>query len=193
MSLAEELPGSTSPLGFFDPLGLSANKEEGVIKRWRESEIKHGRLAMLATVGILVGEGVEKNTPLFGDKIVGPAIYQFQEADALSGYGFAALIVGIIGLIEGYNISNGWETVEQKAARDPANKTGALLAPGYINGDLGFDPLNFKPKTEEEFAVMQTKELNNGRLAMIGAAGMLIQELVDNKGIFENLGGPDIY
>ena len=36
---------------------------------------------------------------------------------------------------------------------------------------------------------MQTKEINNGRLAMIGTAGMLVQELINGKGIFENLGG----
>ena len=38
--------------------------------------MKHGRLAMLAALGILVGEEVEFSTPLFGDQIVGPAIYQ---------------------------------------------------------------------------------------------------------------------
>jgi hypothetical protein len=35
---------------------------------------------------------------------------------------------------------------------------------------------------------MQTKEINNGRLAMIGVAGMLVQELVNGKGVLENLG-----
>jgi hypothetical protein len=33
---------------------------------------------------------------------------------------------------------------------------------------------------------MQTKELQNGRLAMLAAAGFLAQELVDGKGIFEH-------
>ena len=151
-------------LGFFDPAGLSSKASESDIIKWRESEVKHGRLAMLAAVGILVGEEVEFNTPLFGDKIVGSAIYQFQEADQLTGFGFAAFIISLIAVIEGYNISNGWETVEQKAARDPKNKTNAQLAPGYINGDLGFDPFGLKPKSDEGFAVMQTKELNNGKL-----------------------------
>jgi len=66
------------------------------------------------------------------------------------------------------------------------------MKPGYVNGDLGFDPLGLGPKDEEGFALMQTKELNNGRLAMIGTAGMIVQELVNGKGIFENLGGASL-
>ena len=53
------------------------------------------------------------------------------------------------------------------------------LKEDYSPGDLGFDPLGLKPKTEAELMTMQTKELNNGRLAMIGIAGMLVQELVN--------------
>lgn len=40
----------------FDPLGLSEGADPGEIKKWREAEIKHGRVAMLATVGVLVAE-----------------------------------------------------------------------------------------------------------------------------------------
>merc|ERR1711906_67677 len=62
------------------------------------------------------------------------------------------------------------------------------LRESYYPGDLGFDPLGFKPEDPQEFANMQTKELNNGRLAMIAAAGFCAQELVNGKGILENLG-----
>ena len=47
----------------------------------------------------------------------------------------------------------------------------------YESGDLGFDPLGLKPESAEEFKEMQTKELNNGRLAMVAIAGMIGQEL----------------
>jgi hypothetical protein len=66
---------------------------------------------MLAAVGILVGESIETNSPLFGDKIVGPAIYQFQETDQISGFGFAALIVGFIAVIEAIGIKRGIHVV----------------------------------------------------------------------------------
>ena len=49
----EGLPGATAPFGFFDPLGLSAKLDEVEVSRFRECEIKHGRVAMLAVVGIL--------------------------------------------------------------------------------------------------------------------------------------------
>ncbi len=58
-----------------------------------------------------------------------------------------------------------------------------------VNGDLGFDPLSLKPDDDEDkFAELQNKELNNGLLAMIGVAGAIVQEFVNGKGIFENLG-----
>ena len=40
----------------FDPLGLSKGAAPGEIKKWREAEIKHGRVAMLAALGVLVAE-----------------------------------------------------------------------------------------------------------------------------------------
>ena len=50
-----------------------------------------------------------------------------------------------------------------------------------------FDPLGLCPKNQQEFDDLQTKELNNGRLAMISVAGFVAQELVNKKGIIENL------
>merc|ERR1712106_1021607 len=52
------------------------------------------------------------------------------------------------------------------------------------SGDLGFDPMGLKPTDPKEFAEMQTKELNNGRLAMIAIAGMVVQEGVTGAKLF---------
>jgi light-harvesting complex I chlorophyll a/b binding protein 1 len=129
---------------------------------------------MLGVAGILAGEAVEFNSPLFGDKDVGPAIFQFQEADQLTGFGFAFFIVGLISIVEGWSVQKLWN--DGKLRND------------IVNGDLNWDPLGLKPSDAEALATMQTKELNNGRLAMIGAAGMIVQELINGKGILENLG-----
>jgi hypothetical protein len=64
---------------------------------------------------------------------------------------------------------------------------GASLVDGYYPGDLGFDPLGLKPKTEEAFNLMVTKEINNGRLAMFAAMGMLLQEQVTHEPIMATL------
>ena len=50
------MPGITDPLGFFDPLGFTEGASEGKIKFYREVEIKHGRVAMLACLGFVVAE-----------------------------------------------------------------------------------------------------------------------------------------
>ena len=55
--------------------------------------------------------------------------------------------------------------------------------PAQLPGDLGFDPLGLKPTNDKDLKSMATKELNNGRLAMIGIAGMVAQELVSGMKI----------
>jgi hypothetical protein len=54
---------------------------------------------MVAFLGILVGENWN---PLFEQQISGPAIYQFQEADALNTYLWVFVLFGVA-LVEGIN------------------------------------------------------------------------------------------
>lgn len=49
------LPGNTLPLGNWDPMGF-AQVNQRVVLKYRESELKHGRIAMLAFVGCFVQE-----------------------------------------------------------------------------------------------------------------------------------------
>merc|ERR1711943_148535 len=75
---AKSLPGVTGPLGFFDPLGFCSAEDitEGKIKFYREVELKHGRVGMLAALGFLVGENFH---PLFGGNIDVPSYLAFQQ------------------------------------------------------------------------------------------------------------------
>ena len=50
------MPGQLAPLGFFDPVGFTKDKSVSELKRFREAEVTHGRVAMLASLGFLVGE-----------------------------------------------------------------------------------------------------------------------------------------
>ena len=46
--------GAQPPLGFWDPLGLLKNANQGRFDRLRYVETKHGRICMLAIVGHMV-------------------------------------------------------------------------------------------------------------------------------------------
>ncbi|CAM9193156.1 unnamed protein product [Ectocarpus sp. 8 AP-2014] len=164
------LPGAPFSDGkIFDPLGLSDGAAPGDIKKWREAEIKHGRVAMLASLGVIVAEQYH---PFFmGPDYIGPAVDHFQEISAQFPEFWAFSLLGMA-FIEYNTIMTAFDT--------PSAVTGeGGLKEDYIPGDLGFDPLNLKPDDEAALDVMKTKELNNGRLAMIGIAGMLAQELVN--------------
>ena len=88
--------GSTKPLPNFDPLGLSVNKD---VKKLQEMEIKHGRVAMLASLGLLVQQNfhplLENANPL--------AIYQYQDFVKEHPV-FTPFLLSVIGIIEGYGI-----------------------------------------------------------------------------------------
>lgn len=44
----DEIPGALAPVGIFDPLGFADKADEATLKRYREAELTHGRVAMLA-------------------------------------------------------------------------------------------------------------------------------------------------
>ena len=163
-SSVENLPGILDPTGLFDPVGFSNDVSESELKRYREAELTHGRVAMLASVGYLVGESGA--TPLFGGSITGPANDQFWQVPLV----FWSILLLFIAIPETFRALRGWmePTVPENYFQ---------LRPGYIPGDIGFDPLGLKPEDPEEFKIMQTKELQHARLAMLAAAGMMAQEL----------------
>uniref|UniRef100_A0A7S0TDG5 Uncharacterized protein n=1 Tax=Skeletonema marinoi TaxID=267567 RepID=A0A7S0TDG5_9STRA len=174
---ADDLPGALAPMGFFDPLGFAEKADEATLKRYREAEVTHGRVSMLAVIGFLVGEKVEGSSFLFDASISGPAISHPGQVPV----GYSAIIIAAIGFAELQRAKTGFV--------DPADvkfdQAGALNS-DYYPGDIGFDPLGLKPEDSEELDVMITKELQNGRLGMLAAAGFLAQELVDGKGIIEH-------
>ena len=173
----EALPGILEPVGFFDPAGLAEKATPALIRKYREAELAHGRVSMLAVIGFLVGEKVEGSSFLFDASISGPAITHITQVPD----GFWAVIIAFIGAYEATRAEIGWVD----PADCPVDQPG-ILKDDYMPGDLKFDPLGLKPEDEEEFFIMQTKEINNGRLAMIAAAGFLAQEAVDGKGIIEH-------
>jgi len=156
------LPGVLQPTGPFDPANLLEGKTKEEVYRFREAELTHGRVGMLASAGFLVQENFH---PLFsGDN--GPAIEQIPQLPPLLWVG---MTIGI-GACESLRIQKGWANPYEA----PSNVQ--KLKGDYYPGDLGFDPLGIKPDDPEELRIMQTKELQNGRLGMLAAAGFLAQE-----------------
>merc|ERR1740138_1230736 len=83
------------------------------------------------------------------------------------------------GCAELYRSQRGWLNPTKNGLGDFPR----LLDDDYYPGDIGFDPFGLKPEGAVEFAEMQTKELQHGRLAMLAIAGFVAQELVDGAPI----------
>ena len=49
----DSIPGALPPVGLFDPLGFAEKADEATLKRYREAELTHGRVAMLAVSFVL--------------------------------------------------------------------------------------------------------------------------------------------
>merc|ERR1719230_917276 len=160
------LPGAIAPVGEFDPANLLADQSKDEVYRWREAELTHGRVGMLASAGFLVQENFH---PLFsGDN--GPAIEQIPQLPPWLWFG---MTLGI-GICESLRIQKGWASPYEQNA-DGTNKI-QTLKEDYYPGDLAWDPLGLKPDDPAEFRIMQEKELSHGRLAMLAAAGFIAQE-----------------
>ncbi|KAL9139498.1 Light-harvesting complex-like [Amphidinium carterae] len=75
-----EAVGAMEPLGYFDPLGFCKEGDVETFRNYRAAEIKHGRVAMMAAVGLVAqdifqlpgvsewgaGNGIMAATTLFG-------------------------------------------------------------------------------------------------------------------------------
>lgn len=154
---AKDLPGVTAPLGFFDPLGFSKGADEATIMKYRESELKHGRTAMLAMLGWLTQERFH---PFYNGKLSPNPLKAFTDCPPI---GFVQIIV-FIGLLE-YTF--------QSVANSNAN---------YKAGDYyGFGDL-FGDDSDPRWIDFQNRELNNGRLAMFGIMGAITHAFITGEG-----------
>merc|ERR1719458_365195 len=154
--------GVQAPVGFFDPLGLSKDGDPDVFRRRRESEIKHGRISMIAAIGFLTTS---------------------------MGYRFPGFLSPSTG-VKFEDVPNGLEAISKVPAlgwvqwfifcglidfglyrQDPAR------APGdFENGGILGVPNASGPMSDAEGRKRKlNSELANGRLAMVTIMGMLFQ------------------
>merc|ERR1719295_1418341 len=159
-------PGVTEPLGYFDPLGFCKVGDEEGFRRLRAAELKHGRVAMMASVGALIQHFVQfpgfQQVPKGLAAVTAPGMYGFATLFAVSG----ALELTI------------WKD-------DPSKGVDSI-------GDYG-NPLQLglgQPLGESED--MRNRELNNGRAAMFAAVGIIVAELFTGLDAAEQLGWGDL-
>merc|ERR1719282_7113 len=94
------LPGNIAPAGNWDPANLLDGVSKGEVYRWREAELTHGRVGMLASLGFLVQEFWH---PLFTAD-GGPAIEQIPK---LPPWIWFIMTLGV-GIAEAARIQKGW-------------------------------------------------------------------------------------
>jgi len=149
----------------FDPLYLSDFID---IKWMREAELKHGRICMLATTGLIVQEFFS---------IPGYPGYSPNPVEACSSVPPEALGQIVLFMAWAEFQMNDGKFFMMNMFEDPARKP----------GDLGFDPLKFGENAETRER-LEMAELKNGRLAMLAFSGMLHQVFVTGKPVFASLG-----
>lgn len=158
----------------FDPFGFA--KDQAELMNYREAEVKHGRLAMLAAAGWPLSEVLDRKiASLFGlsamldsaDRV--PSVLNGGLGKISPLYWVAVIafagVVDFVGTGRSQKLANGKDV--------------------YLAGDFGFDPLRVYPKTEEGKKWMQLAEVKNGRLAMIAVTAFAIQEAVTKVGVVD--------
>merc|ERR1719231_1827461 len=165
---AEGEIGVTPPLGVYDPLNILATPVEyprRSYRRYVELEIKHGRIAMLATLGVITTEAgfrwpgyISKTLDLKFSDIPGGALDSWAAVPAL---GWLQIVAFVVFLELAYG------------AQDPKKEPGDVGGVSWIRYD---DPEVKKFKLNAE--------RNNGRAAMMGIIGMMTHNALGVDALF---------
>mmetsp|Transcript_9735 Transcript_9735/g.24263 ORF Transcript_9735/g.24263 Transcript_9735/m.24263 type:complete len:251 (-) Transcript_9735:220-972(-) len=173
-SLAKEL----NPLvGYFDPLELGSDEfwgqsNDATVGFLREAEIKHGRIAMFAFVGYIVhANGIKFPWAMQMDGTPFPSVSSAPEAWDQISDSAKWQIFGFIGFLEFYREVTGTHYMRGGKPGDFPDFDADVIPGGALNL---YDPFGWsKGRSDEAKASGLKKEINNGRLAMIGIMGFL--------------------
>jgi len=154
----KELPGSTAPVGPFDPLNLATVGSDETFNWFRAAELKHSRVAMLATTGYLVqASGIHFPGMLSSD-------ISFESLSSMNPFDAWAVVpdAGKAQILATIFIAEA--TTESKSVH--YTKGGPLPT-------IVFPPIDFGNIDAETLKTKQARELNNGRLAMIAVMSFI--------------------
>eukprot|EP00418_Pyrodinium_bahamense_P088842 CAMPEP_0179035156 /NCGR_PEP_ID=MMETSP0796-20121207/12969_1 /TAXON_ID=73915 /ORGANISM="Pyrodinium bahamense, Strain pbaha01" /LENGTH=287 /DNA_ID=CAMNT_0020731427 /DNA_START=64 /DNA_END=927 /DNA_ORIENTATION=- len=162
----------------FDPLNLAIQGgifdtaasavPETTYYNYRESEVKHGRFAMIAFLAIF-GEEADRNALLrqLGNTNVADTL------DSTLGLDEVQLPILAIGI--GYQALAEYNLQREE---DDGNFLSVEYKRDRIPGDLGFDPLGLSKGAGADVTGLHNTEVNAGRLAMIGVTSFLFKEFL---------------
>merc|ERR1719313_332259 len=190
--------GAQRPLGFWDPLSLVQNADQERFDKLRFTEIKHGRISMLAVVGYLIGASDIRwggyadtaHTIKFSDVPGG-----FESFDVLpSGYAF--WLVALLGGVD-FHMARDYSQTEEFAE---TGSTWTPEFPGDIRNEARHLPANAQSGVLQmwenlppaEKLSKRAIELNNGRAAMMGILGLMVHEKLGNLDLILPLGAPGL-
>ncbi|CAA7409477.1 unnamed protein product [Spirodela intermedia] len=184
--LTGEFPGDYG----FDIANLSEDRK--AFEKYFNFEILHARWAMLASLGVLVPEGLDQlGVVHFVEPVWWKVGYAKLKGDTLDYLGIPGFhIAGSQGIIV-IAICQALLMVGPEYARycgiEALEPLGIYL-PGDINypGGLLFDPLGIS-EDPAAFEELKVKEIKNGRLAMVSWLGFAFQAALTGKGPIQNL------
>jgi len=170
------------------PLGraILQDARPDALKWFQNAEIKHGRIAMVATIGFMVQKfGV--HFPLYlgptGSNVFHPASDEAWLLSSTTGVTFSDIaaaapldaikMVPLAGWVQIFFVAGWFECV---AYDRQWNKESA------VPGDYGYDPLGFTKQDggleSDELKSLRLKEIKNGRVAMMSIAGWVANEAI---------------
>jgi hypothetical protein len=180
------LAGDVAGDAGFDPVGFVNSKVD--LYTYREAEIKHARLAMLAAVGWPLAE--------LWDGPLARTLNLPSLIDANGGRD-PSLLNGGLGLV---NPAYWVGVVAVAAAAEFAGETRKadikkrdrewMVTNAFVPGDLNFDPLGLytafgnTPAGSRKW--METAEIKNGRLAMCAVVAYVVEEFASGRAVVEN-------
>jgi len=164
----------------FDPLGFASRADKQQMFKFREAELKHGRVAMLAVPGFLLSEDFHPFFPALPKWEFGVFALQDTLEQPAGLVGFAGAVLAIAAF-EARSFKS-WE-VPEGTLGSASSTYFKMKGEGVPGATLPLGPWTELP--EDEFLAKQNAELNNGRLAMISIALIVLQEVISKLPVAE--------
>jgi len=148
----DDIGGSSAPLPNFDPLNLSTIGSDETLLWMRAAELKHGRVAMVATTGYLVNAAGIHFPGMLSSDISFESLSTMSPPDAWAAVPVAGKAQILTTIFIAELITESKEVHYTKGGPLPT---------------MVFPAIDFSGVSEVTMARKRTSELNNGRLAQI--------------------------